>query len=160
MKEAKFVLVNEQEEVLGLFWLDLSSMRKARRSRKIWKKRRIKRMTLVEPEVFGAIEYCLGEEGCFIGMHHCIGRGIEEENLVVSESNSLDPVRLRVLLQALVQEIGENCWNELMNKELETRGGELSDLYQYLSHKEERYWTALFDGYAETAPKFEKIKLK
>jgi hypothetical protein len=43
-------------------------------------------------EVFGAIEYCLGEEGCFIGMHHCIGRGIEEENLVVSESDSLVPV--------------------------------------------------------------------
>jgi hypothetical protein len=59
-------------------------------------------------------------------------------------------------LQALVQEIGENCWNELMNEEVGTRGGELNNLYQYLSYKEERYWTALFDGYADTVPKFEK----
>jgi hypothetical protein len=107
-------------------------------------------------EVLRAIEYCLGEEGSFIGMHHCIGRCIEEENLVVSESDSFVPVRLRVLLQALVQEIGESCSNESMIEEVGTRGGESSDLYQYLSYKEERYWTALFNGYADTVPKFEK----
>jgi hypothetical protein len=43
-------------------------------------------------EVLGAIEYCLGKEGCFLGMHHCIGTGIEEENLVSSASASLIPV--------------------------------------------------------------------
>jgi hypothetical protein len=73
-------------------------------------------------EVLGAIEYCLGKEGCFIGMHHCIGTGIEEENLVSSASANVIPVRLRTLIQALVQEIGENCWNESTNEEVERRG--------------------------------------
>jgi hypothetical protein len=77
---------------------------------------------------------------------HFIGTGIEEENLVSSASANLLPVRLRTLIQALVQEIGEYCWNELMNEEVERRGGKLTALYQYLSYKEKRYWMALFDG--------------
>jgi hypothetical protein len=55
-------------------------------------------------------------------MHHCIGTGIEEKNVVFSASYSLIPVRLRSLIQALVQEIGENCWNESTNEEVERRG--------------------------------------
>ena len=89
-------------------------------------------------------------------MHHCIGIGIEEENLVSSASASLIPVRLRSRIQTLVQEIGENCWNESTKEEVERRGGKSTALYQYLSYKEKRYWMELFDGYADNAPKFKK----
>jgi hypothetical protein len=107
-------------------------------------------------EVLGAVEYCLGKEGCFIGMHHCIGTGMEEENLVSSASANLIPVQLRTLIQALVQEIGENCWNKSTNEEVERRGEKSTALYQYLSYKEKRYWMALFDGYADNSPKFKR----
>jgi hypothetical protein len=93
-------------------------------------------------------------------MHHCIGTGIEEENLVSSASANLIPVRLRTLIQALVQEIGENCWNESTNEEVKRRGGKSTALYQYLSYKEKIYWMALFDGYADNAPKFKKDKVE
>jgi hypothetical protein len=57
----------------------------------------------------------------------------EEENLVSSASANLITVQLRTLIQALVQEIGENCWNESTNEEVERRGGKSTALYQYLS---------------------------
>jgi hypothetical protein len=48
MRKVIFFLVNEQEEVLGLFWLDLLSTRKRSRNRKRERKKRTQMMILVE----------------------------------------------------------------------------------------------------------------
>ncbi len=48
----------------------------------------------------------------------------------------------------------------MTNEEVERRGGKSTALYQYLSYKEKRYWMALFDGYADNAPKFKKDKVE
>ncbi len=80
-------------------------------------------------ELLSVMEYCLGEEGCFIGMHCCIRRGIEEEKLVSSEE-AIIPVRLRVLLQVLVREIGDSRYrSNLTSENKETGEGVPTDLY-------------------------------